>query len=203
MSAVDPSGGAQVAFSQGEVTDAEAVAGAVALAVERFGRLDGAINNAGILGPLGPALDLSVEDFDRVIEVNLVGTFLSMQQELLHFRRARAGVVVNVASVNGLVGAKNAAAYAASKHAVIGLTRSAALDFASLGVRINALCPGPFDTALLATSQQGDFSAARARTPMGRVGHPEELGGAAVFLLSDEASYLTGQTLVVDGGLLA
>jgi NAD(P)-dependent dehydrogenase (short-subunit alcohol dehydrogenase family) len=200
--ALDPSG-AKATFFAADVTDEPQMAAAVAHAVERFGRLDAAINNAGILGPLGPTLTLSPEDFDRVIEVNVVGTFLGMKHQLLHFRQQKRGSIINVASVNGLVGSINAAAYAASKHAVLGLTKSAALEVAALGVRVNALCPGPFETPLLRASQQENLKLVAQRSPMRRVGRPEELGAAVVYLCSDQSSYLTGQTVVIDGGLLA
>ena len=200
--ALDPSG-AQATFFAADITDEAQVVAAVEHAVQRFGRLDAAINNAGILGPLGPATSLSPADFDRVIEVNVVGTFLCMKHQLLHFRRQRSGSILNIASVNGLVGSINAAAYAASKHAVLGLTKSAALEVAALGVRVNALCPGPFETPLLLASQQQSLEAVARITPMLRVGRPEELGAAAVYFCSDASSYVTGQTVVIDGGLLA
>lgn len=200
--ALDPSG-VHAAFFGGDITEEDQVAAAVVYAVQRFGRLDAAINNAGILGPLGPATSLSPADFDRVIEVNVVGTFLCMKHQLLHFRRQKRGAILNIASVNGLVGSINAAAYAASKHAVLGLTKSAALEVAALGVRVNALCPGPFETPLLLTSQQQSLEAVARVTPMLRVGRPEELGAAAVYLCSDASSYVTGQTVVIDGGLLS
>jgi NAD(P)-dependent dehydrogenase (short-subunit alcohol dehydrogenase family) len=170
--------------------------------VDRHGRLDFAHNNAGIC-PVGYAIDTLTEElWDQVIGVNLKGVWLSMKYELEVMRGQRSGAIVNTSSVCGLRATAKTTPYNTSKHGVIGLTQEAALDFAELGIRVNAVLPGVVDTAMargIATQEQID-EMGRA-TPVGRVAQPEEIAAAVAWLLSDAASYVTGHSLIVDGGL--
>ncbi|GIX49212.1 MAG: short chain dehydrogenase [Candidatus Tectimicrobiota bacterium] len=199
--------GGEAAFVRVDVTRAEQVAAMVAQAVQRYGRLDCAHNNAGILGqPFQPLTDCSEEAWERLMAVNLKGVWLCLKYEIPQMVRQGGGAIVNTASTAGLVGSAAFPLYAASKHGVIGLTRSAALQFAGAGVRINAVCPGTTRTSMLAQIVQADprFEAAtRARHPLGRLAEPEEVAAAVVWLCSDAASFVTGHALAVDGGLLA
>jgi len=186
-----------------DVSKASDVAALVTTVVERHGRLDFAHNNAGIC-PVGYTIDtLEEELWDQVIGVNLKGIWLSMKYELAVMREQRAGAIVNTSSVCGLRATSMTVPYNTSKHGVIGLTQEAALDFAPLGVRVNAVLPGVVDTAMahgIATDEQ--IAEMGAATPIGRVARPEEIAAAVVWLLSDEASYVTGHNLLVDGGLV-
>lgn len=181
-----------------DVTDEEAVAREIAA----IGAIDLAVNAAGVEGAMARTADADLADFDRVLDVNLRGVFVCMRAELA----AGARSIVNVASVAGLAGWHGAAAYAASKHGVVGLTRTAALEYARKGVRVNAVCPGvtrtPMYERMLA---QNPRLAERtvAANPTGRVAEPEEVAAAILWLLSDEASFVNGVALPVDGGLLA
>ena len=176
----------------------------VAAVVERFGRLDVLVNNAGTLDTR-PALDEPIADFRRVIEVNLVGTYALTQEAARTMVAAGGGAIVNIASIWGLVGVGQIpdAAYAASKHGIVGLTRELGAQWARMGVRVNAIAPGWFVTEMTTGTMFGDEGAERwmcSRTPMGRGGAEHELDGALLFLASDASTFVTGATLPVDGG---
>lgn len=177
----------------------------VECALTAYGRLNVAFNNAGVGGSGFPVGDEEEVAWDRVIGVNLKGVFLSMKYELPALIAAGGGAIVNTASVAGLVGERGIGAYAASKHGVVGLTKTAALDYIGQGVRINAVCPGATRTAMLAAWFQ-DPEVERfvlSRHPIGRAAEPEEIARAVLFLASDDASFIVGQALAVDGGLTA
>ncbi len=185
-----------------DVTQAESIQAFVDEAVARFGRIDGALNNAGVGGDLRPLEDLSEKAWDLVMNVNLKGVWLCMKAEVAHM--GTGGAIVNVASVAGLVGFRNNAAYAASKHGVLGLTKSAALELTRKGIRVNALCPGFTDTPMVRSMNDavpGMVERLMKAVPMRRLGQVEEIAQAAVFLLSDKSSFMTGHGLVLDGGL--
>jgi len=177
----------------------------VAEAVERFGRLDGLFNNAGIV-PQGTIEETSEEEWDLQMAVNVKSVFLGCKAALPEFRRAGGGSIVSTASAAGLVGVKSRAAYSASKAAIMGLSRSMALDYAGEGIRVNCVCPGTVDTPSWrerVSSASDPEEALRmfiSRQPMGRVGRPEEVASAALYLLSDEAVFVTGTCLIIDGG---
>ena len=182
-------------------SDVEAM---VAAAVDSFGRLDGALNNAGLQGRYVPLTTMTLEHWQRMIDVNLTGTFLCMKHEIAYMLEHGGGTVVNIASGAGLVGVRGIPDYVASKHGVIGLTRGAAADYSAKGVRVNAVCPGAVDTPMLQeairVSPPPSDSATR---PMGRYGTADEIAEAAVWLLSPASSYTTGAAFAVDGGYTA
>ena len=189
-----------------DVTRAEEVNGLVQATVDAFGRLDCAHNNAGIEGAYGRTADCDEENFDRTCAVNLKGVYLCLKAEIAHMLGAGGGAIVNTASVAGVEGAKNLPAYVASKHGVVGLTRTAALEYATRGIRVNAVCPGPIRTRMLEAIMEENprmEPAMIAAVPMRRLGRPEEIAEAVVWLCSDRASYVTGQGLLVDGGFTA
>jgi NAD(P)-dependent dehydrogenase (short-subunit alcohol dehydrogenase family) len=196
-------GGTAVAFA-GDVSTTADCKAMVEQAVERFGRLDVAFNNAGI----GSSGQLTVDEeemvWDRLMAVNLKSVFLSMKYEIAAMLTSGGGVIVNTASVAGLVGEPGIATYAASKHGVVGLTRTAALDYIGRNIRINAVCPGATRTGM-SRRLEGTERLARmmARHPIGRRAEPEEIARAVLFLASDDASFVVGQALAVDGGLTA
>jgi NAD(P)-dependent dehydrogenase (short-subunit alcohol dehydrogenase family) len=203
--------GGEAQFIPTDVTRAEAVEALVRKTVERFGRLDFAHNNAGVEGAAGGTAECSEEDWDRTLSVNLKGVWLCMKYEIPLMLRQRSGAIVNTASAAGLVGWKGFSAYSASKHGVIGLTKTAALDYARNGIRINAVCPGLISTAMVervAAAQLGDTSGVAStveahlasQQPIRRVGTPDEVASAVIWLCSDAASYVMGHALVVDGG---
>ena len=190
-----------------DVTRSEDVRAMVAATLNAFGPLDAAVNNAGIAGSFTDRLH-EADDlvFERVLAVNLRGVWLCMKEELAQMLEAGGGSIVNIASVAGLIGAPKAAAYTASKHAVVGLTKSAAVDYAKLGVRINAVCPAYTDTAMVQSAIAGNPLMAHIMEraiPMGRLGQPSEIADAVVWLCSDASSFVTGHSLVLDGGLVA
>jgi NAD(P)-dependent dehydrogenase (short-subunit alcohol dehydrogenase family) len=189
---------------QGDVTVAADLEQAVAVAVERYGGLDWAVNNAGItLHQKLRAAEITEEQWRRVLDVDLTGVFLGMRAEIPAMLERGSGAIVNVSSVAGLVGSSAAdAAYSAAKHGIVGLTKTAALDYATAGIRVNAICPGPVSTAMTAdaTHMAGFFQTA---SPMERLAEPEEIAAAAVWLCSDAASFVTGTALAVDGGYVA
>ena len=198
--------GGQALFVQTDVTRSEDVQALVARTVSHFGSLKYAFNNAGIEGDaFVPVKDYSEDTFDRVIAINVRGVFLSMKYELTQILE-RKGAIVNMASVAGLKGSRIGAAYVASKHAVVGLTRAAALEYAEQGVRINAVAPAVIHTPMADRAFfQDEKIAARVKAmhPLGRIGQPEEVAQAVLWLCSDAASFTTGHTLPIDGGLLA
>ncbi|GAA3936955.1 SDR family oxidoreductase [Actinomadura viridis] len=189
-----------------DVTDEDQVAAAVDRTVETFGRLDMAYNNAGIMVPPTDAADEDAGQFDRVQAVNLRGIWASMKHELRHMRAQGSGAIVNCSSLGGLVGNPGRAAYHASKHGVIGLTRSAALEYGRRGVRINAVCPGTISTPMVDSMVAGgelDRAQAEAGQAIGRLGTAEEIAQAVLWLCSPGAGYVTGVALPVDGGYTA
>ncbi|MDV2997963.1 MAG: 2,5-dichloro-2,5-cyclohexadiene-1,4-diol dehydrogenase [Chroococcidiopsis sp. SAG 2025] len=174
--------------------------------IATYGKLDCAFNNAGIQGSIDPLHEQSVEEFDKLMAINVRGLFLSMKYEIQQMLTQGSGVIVNNSSVGGLNGISGFSPYTASKHAVMGLTRAAALDYAKQGIRINAVNPGSIategmDRFIDETGLSTDDLAAMA--PMGRIGQVEEIAQVVVFLCSDAASYITGQPLVIDGGYTA
>ncbi|MEI9963828.1 MAG: glucose 1-dehydrogenase [Caulobacteraceae bacterium] len=190
-------------FVQVDVTREAEVAKVIAEAEARFGRIWAAVNNAGTEGGFGPVQEQTAEEFDRIIAVNLRGCFFGLKHEIPHMLRHGGGAIVNTASQAGLTGLANVAIYTASKHGVVGLTKSAALEMARQNIRVNAVAPGPVETGLLHRMVDGKvpLDVIADGTPMGRIAQPSEIGGAIVWLCSDQASYVTGHTLAVDGGM--
>ena len=196
-------GGAALAVPT-DVTDDGAVARLVEQAVATFGRLDVACNNAAGGGhPPTPLADVAVDAFDTAFAVNLRGVFLAMRHEIPAMLLSGGGAIVNMSSTAGLQAVGGLAAYVCTKHGLEGLTKVAALDYAERGVRVNAIAPGPILTDALRRAGPSGRQAAAAAMPLRRVGQPEEVAAAAVFLCSDDAAFITGTTLVVDGGKLA
>ncbi|MFT4285980.1 MAG: SDR family NAD(P)-dependent oxidoreductase [Protaetiibacter sp.] len=197
--------GHAVATAAGDVTSASDVARMVDTAVERFGRLDGAFNNAGITQG-GLLHEVSEDDFDRLFEVNVKGVWLCLREELRVMRAAGAGSIVNTSSVGGFKGSSGLGAYQATKHAVIGLTRTAAHDNGPLGIRVNTVAPGPTESAMLDAMRRDDPDAIPRRLaamPLRKVGTGAEVANAVAWLLSDRASHVTGAVLPVEGGFSA
>lgn len=189
-----------------DVTVEQQVADAVAGAVEAFGHLDMAFNNAGIMPPSNGAADEPAEAFEAVVGVNLRGVWASMKHELKQMREQGSGVIVNSSSIGGLGGGAGRASYHATKHGVIGQTKSVAIEYAPQGIRVNAVCPGTIDTPMVErmyANKQLDPDAVLANTPMGRLGQADEVAAAVLWLCSDAASYVTGVALPVDGGVTA
>jgi len=192
--------GGTAQFVPCDVTDSGAVQAAIGATLSRFGRLDCAFNNAGILGPMAHVHDYAEEDFDRVIAVHLRGVFLCLKYELQHMRIQRSGAIVNTSSVGGLRGSPMLCAYTAAKHAIIGLTRSAAVDNGAEGIRVNAICPGVIDTPMT-QSGFGDVEERSKRVhAIQRSGKPQEIAKLVVWLCSDDASFVTGAPVPIDGG---
>jgi NAD(P)-dependent dehydrogenase (short-subunit alcohol dehydrogenase family) len=190
-------------FQTGDVRDEATVAESITEAVDRFGRIDVLVNCAGTAGG-GPVHMLEADEWDRVIDINLKGTFLCSKHVIKRMLEQGSGNVINIASVEGIEGFEGGSAYNASKGGVVLLTRNQAIDYGRRGIRVNAVCPGFIETPLMAnTFVEGlkePLERVVAATQLGRMGQPEEIANAVLFLASDEASYITGQTLVVDGG---
>ena len=189
-----------------DVSDEAQVAALVERTVGEFGRLDMAFNNAGIMIPVSDAADEPAERFDRVTAINLRGVWACMKHELRQMREQGSGAIVNCSSLGGLVGLPGRAAYHASKHGVIGLTTSAALEYAPRGIRINAVCPGSIESPMVAdmiAKGELDRAEAAAATPIGRLGQGEEIAGSVLWLCSPGASFVVGVALPVDGGYTA
>lgn len=197
--------GGEAIFVKCDVSSARDVESLVAAAVETYGRLDCAHNNAGIEGPQAPAGDYMETDWSKVIDVNLKGAWLSMKFEIPQMLAGGGGAIVNTASIAGLIGSPGNPAYTASKFGVNGITKSTALEYAKSGIRVNSICPGVIKTPMVEHMLQapGVAEALSAATPLGRVGEPAEIAEAAVWLCSDAASFVTGHTMVVDGGYTA
>jgi NAD(P)-dependent dehydrogenase (short-subunit alcohol dehydrogenase family) len=198
--------GGEVSFVEVDVRDEGRVAAMVEEAAGRLGGLDIAMNNAGIPGPAAAIQDYTAEDFDALFSINVRGTFLGMKYEIPHMLAAGKGSIINLASTAALAGLPFVGPYAASKHAVAGLTKSAALELAPHNVRVNAIAPGPVDTGLLHTMRANrtgiGFSGA-AKVPMERIASPDEMTGAVVWLASDASSFVTGAIISIDGGVIA
>ncbi len=186
-----------------DVADEAQAAATVERAVSTFGRLDMAYNNAGILGPMCPMMEETAEGFDKVSAVNLRGIWTFMKHELLQMKKQGGGAIVNCSSLGGLVGLPGRAAYHATKHGVIGLTKSAALDVAKQGIRINAVCPGCIDTPMGDGIDPAAMKEFLKEQPIGRMGRPEEVAAAVLWLCSPGASMVLGVALPVDGGFVA
>ncbi len=192
--------GGKAAYKAANVADADQVEALIAFAVSEFGGLHLAVNNAGI-GAMPKRLDqLDENEWDRTIAVTLRGTWLSMRAETRHFLAHGGGNIVNIASIAGLKATPNLAPYGASKHGVVSLTRSGALEYATDNIRINAVAPGAIETAAVAALPEEAKAGYAAEIPMKRLGQPDDIANAAVWLLSDEASFVTGAVLPVDGG---
>ena len=186
-----------------DVTDEQQAAAMVERAVATFGRLDMAFNNAGIQVPPSDAADETAENFDRVNGVNLRGVWAAQKHELRQMRAQGSGAIVNCSSLGGLVGLPERAAYHASKHGVIGLTKSAAVEYAPRGIRVNAVCPGVIDTPMVSDmleGQSGAMAEIMRQQPIGRLGRAEEIAAAVLWLCSPAASFIVGVALPVDGG---
>ncbi len=189
-----------------DVADDAQVEAMVAQTVATFGRLDAAYNNAGVQNVLAETADSPREDYDRVMAINLRGVWSCMKFELRHMRERGSGAIVNCSSLGGLVGGPERGTYHAAKHGVLGLTKSAALEYAARGIRINAVCPGliwtPMSDQMVASGQAEALNTLLKSVPMGRYGRPEEIADAVLWLCSQAASYVTGQSISVDGGFI-
>ena len=198
--------GGTATFVQADVAQAGEVEALVAQAVATYHRLDYAFNNAGVPGPRAPTVDWTESDWDQTVSVNLKGVWLCMKHEIAHMVERGGGAIVNISSIGGLAGLPNASVYAACSHGVIGLTKSAALEYAQAGVRINAVCPGVIRTPMIEkmTGGKPEVEARMAgMQPLGRMGQAEEIARAVVWLCSDAASFITGVALPADGGRAA
>lgn len=197
---------AEAEYVRADIRHDDEVKSLVDQTVARFGRLDVAVNSAGTEGAFGPMTGHTADDYAATFDTNVLGTLLSMKHELRVMQAQGAGNIVNVSSVLGKIGTANGAIYVASKHAVEGLTKSAALEVATTGIRVNAVAPGPIDTGFLGRvtgGAQDRMDYMRAYVPARRIGKPEEVAAAILFLASPQASFITGASLAVDGGKYA
>jgi NAD(P)-dependent dehydrogenase (short-subunit alcohol dehydrogenase family) len=186
-----------------DVADEAQAAALIGRTVTNFGRLDMAYNNAGILGPMGDITTETAQGFDDVTAINLRGIWACMKHELLHMRQQGRGAIVNCSSLGGLVGLPGRSAYHATKHGVIGLTKCAALDYATTGIRVNAICPGCIDTPMGDGIDPAAMQEFLRDQPIGRMGRPTEVAAAVLWLCSPGASFILGVALPVDGGFVA
>jgi len=221
ISDIDPKGGAETlelvrdaggdaSFFQADVANATDVAAMVEHAVSKYGRLDCAVNNAGIEGRIVPLTEQTEADFDRVLSVNLRGVFLCLRAEISAMLKTGGGAIVNLSSVAGLIGFPGLSPYVASKHGVNGLTKNAALEFAPKGIRVNSVCPGGIDTRMLDSLAEQASGGSQSTSemmaplhPLGRIGTAEEVASLIAWLCSDSASFVTGAHVPVDGGYVA
>ena len=200
------SAGGTASYVITDVTDASQVERAVQHTASTFGALNAAFNNAGVIEEPSSLHLVDSDDFDRVVEVNLRGVFLCMKYEIAYMLKNRGGAIVNDSSYNGVRGNRKRTIYSATKHAVLGLTKSAAVDYARKDIRINAVCPGPIDTEMmysLDNDNPADRAAIEQWIPQGRYGQPSEVGDLVAFLCSDASSFITGQAISIDGGVTA
>jgi NAD(P)-dependent dehydrogenase (short-subunit alcohol dehydrogenase family) len=198
--------GGRAIFVRTDVADDGSVAALVDRTVEEFGGLDLAFNNAGIEGTMGPTHEMDPENWHRIIAVNLTGVWSSMRHEIPRMLERGGGSIVNCASVAGLVGFAGSSAYTASKHGVVGMSKSTALELAEAGIRVNAVCPGVIETEMITRAVSGNPEMEEgllAMEPMARLGRPEEIADTVVWLFSDRSTFVTGQAIAVDGGLVA
>ena len=198
--------GQKTLFIKCDVSKGAEVKAAIDKTVTTFGRLDFAFNNAGIEGAQAMTPDVSEENWDQVINVNLKGVWLCMKYQIPVMLKQKVGSIVNCSSIAGVVGFAGIPAYVASKHGIIGLTQTAALEYAKLNIRINAVCPGVVQTPMIERFTHGEASLQKQlleNEPVGRVGHPEEIASAVLWLSSSASSFVTGHSLVVDGGWVA
>lgn len=198
--------GADATFHAVDVSDEQQVKALVAECVTQHGRLDCAINNAGVAGPMGPLHTIDATDWNRTLAINLTGVFLCMKHEIPQMQSQGGGAIVNTASGAGLIATPGMAPYCASKHAILGITKTAAVENATTGVRVNAICPGSTDTPMLQASMALSKAVEKmilASQPGGRLGRPEEIAEAAVWLCSDRASFVSGESMLVDGAAVA
>jgi NAD(P)-dependent dehydrogenase (short-subunit alcohol dehydrogenase family) len=198
-------GGGEAIFVKTDVSQEADVEAMVKKTIETYGRLDCAFNNAGIHKVFVSTIDFTEKDWNEMIDVNLKSVWLCMKHEIPQMLKQGKGAIVNTSSAAGLIAAPSNPAYPASKHGVVGLTKSTAIEFARRGIRVNCVCPGPTRTgmhdSLVAVAPQM-VEMMNTKVPMGRIGEPEEVAAAAIWLCSDEASYITGHALPVDGGLV-
>jgi NAD(P)-dependent dehydrogenase (short-subunit alcohol dehydrogenase family) len=192
--------GAEVLVLACDVAKPEQVEAAIAEVVATFGRLDVAFNNAGVENKAAPVAEIALEEWDRILNINLRGTFVCMKHELAQLVRQGGGVVVNTSSGAGVRGVAGGASYAASKHAIIGLTKSAALDYAKANIRVNAVLPGNIETPMMDRFTGGDIQKAIDLEPVGRLGKPEEIADAVLWMSADLGAFVTGAAIAVDGG---
>jgi NAD(P)-dependent dehydrogenase (short-subunit alcohol dehydrogenase family) len=183
-----------------DVSKPEEIEAAVAQAVNTFGRIDCAFNNAGVENKATPLHEIELEEWDRILSINLRGTFVCMKHEIAQMVRQGSGVVVNTSSGAGIRGVAGGASYAASKHAMIGMTKSAALDYAKRNIRVNCVLPGNIATPMMDRFTGGDIQKAIDLEPVGRLGKPEEIAEAVLWMCSDLGGFVTGASIVVDGG---
>jgi NAD(P)-dependent dehydrogenase (short-subunit alcohol dehydrogenase family) len=198
--------GAEAAWRRTDVSRTDEVMELIAFAVRTFGRLDCAVNNAGVQGELASTAECSEENWDLIVDTNLKGVFLCMKYELQEMLQRGSGAIVNIASNFGLVGSPRMPAYSASKHGVVGLTKTAAIEVAARGIRVNAVCPGPTSTPLVEAVTKdtpGIIDAIISRLPIGRMASAEEVAQAVAWLCSDEATFVVGGIFPVDGGYVA
>jgi NAD(P)-dependent dehydrogenase (short-subunit alcohol dehydrogenase family) len=194
--------GGHAEYQPCDVSKAADVKAMVDGVVAQFGHLDYACNNAGIHNPTPESLVDADEDvWDRIIAINLKGIFLCMKHEVRHMVQQGGGVIVNTASLSGLIAEPGCYAYVATKHGIMGLTKTAAIDYARAGIRVNAVCPGPIDTPGLAEAPEEFRQRLRETTPVGRLGTPDEVASAVLWLCSDLAGFVTGAGIVMDGGI--
>ncbi len=197
--------GGEVSFRACDVTDEAQVAAAIDAAVAQHGRLDVAVNSAGVPGSATQAVfaDYATSEFDRILGVNLRGVFLCLKHELRVMQPHVGAAIVNLSSIYGLVGRGLSPAYVSAKHGVIGLTRTAALDYAAAGIRVNAVCPGVVETPIIGGMSPDARQVSLGRHPLGRFGQADEVAALIAWLCSDEASFVTGAAIPVDGGFVA
>jgi NAD(P)-dependent dehydrogenase (short-subunit alcohol dehydrogenase family) len=198
--------GGEVVFYACDISKSSEVEATHVKAIEHFGRLDYAYNNAGIEGVTAKTQDYTEENWDKVINVNLKGVFLCMKYQIPQMLKNGKGAIVNCASIAGVVGFEGLPAYVASKHGIIGLTKTAALENARTGIRVNVVCPGVIKTPMISRSTGDNKEAIKQYEqlePMGRLGNPEEVAEAVIWLCSDQSSFITGHSMMVDGGWTA